>query len=67
MGTSTEERGGGGSQKNFVTKLFGAKVKKKCYSNQEKNLKFEAVDQEIAKILRSMNHFAINWILLKLV
>ena len=39
----------------FVTKIVLPTVRKKCSSDREKLLKFEAEGQEFAKILRSLN------------
>ena len=41
----------------FVSKLFWPTVRKKCSSDREKLLKFEAEGREIAKHLRSLEHF----------
>ena len=38
----------------FVTKIVPTYCEKKCSSDQEKNLKFEAEGREFAKILRSL-------------
>ena len=41
----------------LLSKLFWPTVRKKCYSDQEKLLKFEAEGQEFAKFLRSLGQF----------
>ena len=41
----------------LLPKLFWPTVRKKCSSDQEKLLKFEAEGQEFAKILRSQEQF----------
>ena len=41
----------------LLPKLFSPNVKKKCCSDREKLLKFEAEDQEFAKLLRSLEQF----------
>ena len=41
----------------LLAKLFWHTVRKKCSSDREKLLKFEAEGQEFAKILRSVEQF----------
>ena len=41
----------------FVTKIVLTYSEKKCSSDREKLLKFEAESQEFAKILRSLEQF----------
>ena len=41
----------------LLPKLFWPIVRKKCFSDREKLLKFEAEDLEFAKILRSLEQF----------
>ena len=41
----------------FVTKIVLTYCEKKCSSDREKILKFEAEDREFAKILRSQEQF----------
>ena len=41
----------------FVSKIFLTYFEKKCSSDREKLLKFEAEGQEFAKILRSLEQF----------
>ena len=41
----------------MLSKLFWPTVRKNCSSDPEKVLKFEAEDQEFAKILRSIEQF----------
>ena len=41
----------------LLSKLFWPTVRKKCSSDQEKNLKFEAGSQVFANILRSLEQF----------
>ena len=41
----------------LLPKLFWSTVRKKCSSDQEKLLKFEAVDREFAKNFRSLEQF----------
>ena len=41
----------------LLPKLFWSTMRKKCSSDWEKLLKFEAEDWEFAKILRSLNQF----------
>ena len=41
----------------LLPKLFLTTVRKKCFSNREKLLKFEAVGREFAKKLRSQEQF----------
>ena len=41
----------------LLPKLFWPTVRKKCSSDREKLLKFEAEGQEFAKILRSLEQF----------
>jgi hypothetical protein len=41
----------------LLPKLFWPTVRKKCYSDREKRLKFEAEGQEFAKFLRSLEQF----------
>ena len=41
----------------MLPKLFWPTVRKNCSSDGEKKMKFEAEDQEFAKILRSLEHF----------
>ena len=41
----------------LLPKLFFPTVRKKCSSDQEKLLKFEAEGREFAKILRSLEQF----------
>ena len=41
----------------FVTKIVQTTVRKKCSSEREKLLKFEAEGREFAKILRSLEQF----------
>ena len=43
--------------KYFVTKIVLTYFEKKCCSDQEKFLKFEAEGREFAKILRSLEQF----------
>ena len=39
---------------SLLPKLFWPTVRKKCSSNREKLLKFEAEGQELAKVLRTI-------------
>ena len=41
----------------FFPKLFCSTVRKKCSSDREKLLEFEAEGQEFAKLLRSLEQF----------
>ena len=41
----------------LLSKLFLPAVRKKCYSEREKLLKFEAEGQEFVKSLRSLKQF----------
>ena len=41
----------------FVTKIVLTTVRKKCSSDQEKLLKYEAEGREFAKFLRSLEQF----------
>ena len=41
----------------LLSKLFWPTVRKKCYSDREKLLKFEAEGREFAKFLRSLEQF----------
>ena len=41
----------------FVTKIVLTYCEKKCSSDREKVLKFEAVGREFAKVLRSLEQF----------
>ena len=41
----------------LLPKLFWLTVRKKCSSDQEKLLKFEAEGQEFAKVLKSLEQF----------
>ena len=41
----------------LLPKLFGPTVRKKCSSDREKLLKFEAEGREFAKFLRSLEQF----------
>ena len=41
----------------FVTKIFLTCCEKKCFSDRENNLKFEAEGQEFAKTLQSLEQF----------
>ena len=41
----------------LLPKLFWPTVRKNCFSDQEKLLKFEAESQEFAKFLRSLEQF----------
>ena len=42
---------------NLLPKLFWPTVRKKCYSDREKLLKFEAEPQEFSEFLRSLEQF----------
>ena len=53
-GTAKESLGWNGI---LLPKLFWPTVRKKCSSDQEKLLKFEAEGREFAKILRSLEQF----------
>ena len=44
----------------LLAKLFWSTVRKKCFSDWEKILKFEAEGREFAKILRSLEKFCWN-------
>ena len=44
----------------FVTKLFWPTVRKKCSSDQEKLLKFEAEDWEFENVLGSLEQFILT-------
>ena len=41
----------------FSSKLFWPTVRKNCFRDREKLLKFEAEDQEFPKFLRSLEQF----------
>ena len=41
----------------LLPKLFSPAVRKNCFSNREKNMKFKAEGQKFAKILRSLEQF----------
>ena len=44
----------------LLPKLFWPTVRKNCYSDREKLLKFEVEGQEFAKVLRSLKQFIIT-------